>query len=224
MNRFFERLRRVLDRPIGIGSRIALVALSAIMFLSFQLPLWRYSMEAPQYPKGLYVDIYFHRLEAGNDGHDIDEINELNHYIGMMKIDRSQLIELDWIPFAFGVLMLLATRSALIGDGRSLVDLTVLTFFLIAFTGGRFIYKLYAFGHFLDPAAPVKIEPFTPVILGTKQVANFTTHSYPRSGSAIVFSFAAGIALITIWHFRGLVSRVKHPIEQHESVESASTR
>lgn len=198
--RFWDRLQEALARPIGGGSRIVLVALTGLMVLSFFLPLWQYSMEAPQYPKGLSIDIYFDKLEGGHGGHDVNEINELNHYIGMRNIERSQLVELDWVPFAFGVLMLLGLRAAVMGTGRSLVDLSVLIAYLSLFTLSRFIYWLYSFGHDLDPRAAINIEPFMPVIVGSKQVANFMTHSYPRAGSAIVATYALGVAFLTVWH------------------------
>ena len=40
-------------------------------------------MFAPQYPDGLRLDIYSHKLEGGSSGQDVKEINVLNHYIGM---------------------------------------------------------------------------------------------------------------------------------------------
>ena len=57
------------------------------------------------------------------------------------------------------------------------------------FAFAKFYYKLYIFGHHLDPKAPVTVEPFTPVIVGTKQIANFLTKSYPSMGSFFLLSF-----------------------------------
>ncbi len=219
--RFWDRLQDVLARPIGGGSRIVLTALTGLMVLSFFLPLWRYSMEAPQYPKGLSIDIYFDKIEGGHDGHDVNEINELNHYIGMRKIDRAQLTELDWVPFAFGVLMLLGLRAAVMGTGRSLVDLSVLFAYLSLFTLSRFVFWLYSFGHDLDPRAAINIEPFMPVIVGSKQVANFMTHSYPRAGSAIVATYALGVAFLTAWHVWAGLRRGR---SSRPAAEPAATR
>ena len=63
---------------------------------------------------------------------------------------------------------------------------------------GRYIYMLYEFGHNLDPKAPVEIEPFMPVVIGTKQIANFTTHSMPHLGSALMGTFTVGVWVITL--------------------------
>jgi copper chaperone NosL len=201
MSSFGQRFTACLDRPIGGWSRFFLVLLSGALVLGFTAPLWRISMEAPQYPDGLHIDVFLYKLEGGHQGHDIAEINELNHYIGMMTIDRHQLVDLDWLPFAFGVLFLLQLRAAAIGNGRALIDISFLSLFVCLFALGRFVYKLYAFGHFLDPHAAIHIDPFMPVILGTKQIANFTTHSFPRWGSAYVAANVLCVIAVTLRHF-----------------------
>lgn len=196
LSRFFE----FLDRPLFGWSRIVLAILVIPLLLAFGEPLWKISMRAPQYPDGLWMDIYMHKVEGGNNGQHIKEINTLNHYIGMHKIDRGELADLDWIPFAVGLLVVLALRCAAIGNVRALIDLAVMTGYITVFAFGRFVYKLYAFGHNLDPTAPLKIKPFTPAIFGTKQVANFTTTSTPQLGSALVGIFATGVIVLLCWH------------------------
>lgn len=200
MRYLVNRFEEFLNEPIRFRSRIILALLVVPLALGFTQPLWRISMEAPQYPKGLYMDIYAYKLGAGHNGHDIDEINELNHYIGMQRINRAALSDLDWIPFALGFLLILTLRAAVIGNVRTLVDLSVLTAYISAFAMARYVYKLYIFGHDLDPHAPVNIAPFMPVVIGTKQVANFTTHAWPMWGSALIGTFATGVLLITAWH------------------------
>jgi len=191
----------VLYRPLDRTARIIQLLLIVPLLLSFVEPLWRVSMEAPQYPEGLYMDIYSYKLTGGNDGQDINEINELNHYIGMQKIERDAFADLDWLPFAFGILALLALRVAAIGNLYSLIDLTVLTLYVSLFGLFRFAYREYVFGHNLDPHAAVRIQPFTPVILGTKQVANFTTHAMPQLGSLLVGLFVVGVMILTARQF-----------------------
>ena len=195
-----DRFEEFLDEPIRFRSRLLLALLVIPLVLSFSRPLWRISMEAPQYPQGLHLDVYAYKLGGGHDGHDIQEINELNHYIGMHRIDRSEFEDLDWIPFALGLLAILTLRAAAIGKVRSLIDLSVLTGYVGLFSLARFVYKLYVFGHDLDPRAPVNITPFMPVVLGTKQVANFTTHSWPNLGTLFMTIFAVGVVLLALWH------------------------
>jgi len=189
-----------LDRPLFGWSRLALAVLVIPLILTFTAPLWKISMTAPQYPNGLYMEIYAHKLEGGNNGQHIKEINTLNHYIGMHKIERAELTDLDWIPFALGLLALLTLRCAAIGNVRALVDLAVLAGYIGLFSFGRFVYKLYVYGHNLDPEAPIKLDPFTPAIFGTKHVANFTTQSYPQLGAIYVGIFLTGVVGILGWH------------------------
>jgi hypothetical protein len=194
--RFYE----FLDRPLFGWGRVALAVLVIPLILAFTAPLWKISMTAPQYPKGLSMEIYAHKLEGGRGGRDIQEINTLNHYIGMHKIDRAELSELDWLPFALMALVLLTLRCAVIGNVRALVDLMVVAGFVAIYSMGRFVYKLYVFGHNLDPKAPFKVEPFTPAIFGEKQIANFHTESWPQLGSIYVMAFVVGLTGITVWH------------------------
>jgi hypothetical protein len=193
-----------LDTPLRGRARLLLVALVLPLLLSFAFPLWRISMTAPQYPDGLTLDIYSHRLVGGNDGHDVQEINVLNHYIGMRSITRDELRDLDWLPFGFAAMALLALRAALLGNVRTIIDLSMIAAYVSFVAFARFVYMLWDFGHHLDPKAPVEIEPFMPVVLGSKQIANFTTHSMPQLGSLLMGAFTLGVwALTCAYLWRG---------------------
>ena len=171
-------------------------------------------MIAPQYPKGLRLDVYLYKLEGGNQGRDVAEINSLNHYIGMAPIRRADLGELDWMPFAFGLLVLLILRAAVLGNGRDLVDVNVLAVFVAASAMFRFAYKLYEFGHNLDPRAAFRVEPFMPVLLGRRQVANFETWAYPQIGGALVAGAAALLAFAAVRHFLAQWSAARRPARE----------
>lgn len=187
--------------PVPARQRWLLVALIIPLAVSFFFPLWRIRMEAPQYPRGLNMDIYAYKIWGGHNGHDVTELNELNHYIGMHKIERSTVPELGWIPFAFGALALLTLRVAVMGRVRDLIDLSVLISYVTLFFFARFILMLYRYGHDLDPTAALTIKPFMPVIVGTKQIANFTTQSYPLLGTVLVGLYAAGVVFLMVWQF-----------------------
>lgn len=190
----------VLNAPVARRGRLLLLALIIPLVLSFFFPLWRIAMKAPQYPQGLHMDIYAYKLSGGHGGHDVAELNELNHYIGMHKLDRAGVPELGWIPFAFGALALLSLRVVALGRVRDLVDLGVLISYVTLFFFARFILMLYRYGHDLDPTAALKLKPFMPVIIGTKQIANFTTQSYPLAGTFLMGTFAMGVIALTVWH------------------------
>jgi len=189
-----------LDAPLRNPSRWLLLLLIIPLLLSFAFPLWRISMDAPQYPDGLTMDIYLHRVTGGNDGHDIQEINTLNHYIGMQAITREELRDLDWMPFAIVAMAALALRAALLGNVRTMIDLSMITAYVSLVAFGRFVYMLYEFGHNLDPKAPVRVAPFMPVVFGSKKIANFMTYSMPNLGSVLMGMFSLGVFAITLWH------------------------
>ena len=194
-------------RPLQPRTRVILLLLIIPILLSYWTPLWTIRLKAPQYPNGLQVDIYSYKIVGGHGGQDINEINELNHYIGMRKLARSEFVDLDWIPFVLGILVLLTLRQAALGDLRGLIDLVVLTGYVSAFAFARYVLQLYLFGHNLDPSAPVKIAPFMPVVIGRKQLANFTTYGLPNGGTFLMAIFAIGITVLTIAEWRRYASR-----------------
>ena len=200
MKKSFDAFYEYLESPLFLWSRVVLALTTILVVLSFTAPMWQIQMKAPQYPDGLNLYIYSYKVDGGNDGADIQEISTLNHYIGMRPIDRAALSDLDWIPFLFAFLVILALRTAVIGNVRHLVDLTVITFYLGLFGFGRMYYKLYTFGHELDPKAPVTVEPFTPVLWGKKQIANFFTEAYPREGTYYVAAFATILIILLLIH------------------------
>src|SRR5690606_3477096 len=90
---------------------------------------------------------------------------------------------------AIGVFALLGLRAVAIGRIGSLVDLGVLFSYFAIFSLGAFAYRLYTYGHDLDPSAPMTIEPFMPVLVGRQQIANFVQTSVPLSGSICLALF-----------------------------------
>ncbi len=162
------------------------------------LPLWRIQLVAPQYQEGLTLDMYSYQIAAGNGGQDLVEINVLNHYIGMKPIVQADFAEMRWMPFAIGIFGLLALRAVVMGRIGHLVDLGVLFGYFGAFSLGTFVYRLWTYGHQLDPHAPMRIEPFMPVVVGTQQIANFVQTSLPLAGTYFMAVFMIAI-LAAIW-------------------------
>ena len=167
-----------LARPIGSRSRWLLLLLLTPLLLALIAPIWQMEFQAPQYPEGLELVIFPYTVTG-----DVQEVNTLNHYIGMGRIDRAALSDLDFLPFAIGAFALLLLRVVALGDLRSLLDLIALYTYFGVFAFARFAYTLYVFGHNLDPKAPFQVEPFTPTVFGTGTVANFTITSLPARGS-----------------------------------------
>jgi len=208
MSKALDAFYRFLDEPIFPWARVALALLTVFVGLSFTAPMWNIHMTAPQYPEGLDLYIYSYKVDGGNDGNDVQEINVLNHYIGMAPLDRASLTDLDWIPFLFAGMIILALRTAVIGKVGSMIDLLVLTTYAGIFGFGRLYFKLYTFGHDLDPRAPVTVDPFMPVMWGKKQIANFLTEAGPGLGTLYVAIFATGLTLLLLAHL--VIGRRKH--------------
>ena len=194
MTNVLDVLNRHLDVRLELGPRLLLVSAAVLLAASLMAPLWNLTMFAPQYPDGLRMDIYAHTLQGGRNGQDVKEINVLNHYIGMHDLSNEDFTEFKWMPFALGVLALIALRSAVHGTMASLVDSFVLFAYFGAFSLWSFAHKLYVYGHNLAPGAPVKVAPFTPPVFGYQQIANFEVYSYPRAGTYVLL--AAGVALL----------------------------
>lgn len=187
-----------LAQPLDLRIRPLLALLVIPLALAATQPLWHFHMEARQYPEGLAFDVYAHKLESGHAGRDLREVNVLNHYIGMHKIDRSELGDLDWLQFGIGVLAILVLRVAAVGSVSSLVDLAVISTYFALFSAGRFAYKLYSYGHDLAADAPLKVAPFTPPIWGSEQVGNFTSHAQPGLASYFLVAYVMGVVALTI--------------------------
>jgi copper chaperone NosL len=189
MNRRFSAMHRILDRPVNRTGRVLVLAATVLLLLGGTLPLWRISLVAPQYAEGLTLDMYAYQIVAGNNGQDLAEINTLNHYIGMKPIAQADFLEMKLLPFAIGVFALLALRIVVLGRIVTLVDLSVLFMYFGAFSLGSFAYRLYSYGHHLDPRAPMKIDPFMPVVMGSQQIANFVQTSLPLAGTVCMTGF-----------------------------------
>ncbi len=182
--------------------RARLIVLLAILLVvpSYFYPLWTMAFYSNQYPDGLKMALYINHLQGQKSEFrdDLREINSLNHYIGMRPILESDFAEFTWLPLVLGALILLSLRAIFMGKTGNLIDVFVMTGYFGLFGIWSFYYRLYTYGHNLDPQAPIKVDPFTPPLFGTHQVANFTVYSYPAIGSLflILFGLILFIALI----------------------------
>jgi hypothetical protein len=196
-----ERINRFLDAPLDLGPRILLVVAFLCLVPTYFAPLYDLTMFAPQYQDGLRLHIYSYRLEGGHGGQDAKEINLLNHYIGMRHLDAEDFTEFKWLPFVIGILGLLFLRAAVMGKITHLVDVLVLYVYFGAFALWSFVYKMYWYGHHLDPDAAVRVAPFTPPLFGYKKLANFEVYSYPAIGSYALTAVALClvVAFVLAW-------------------------
>ncbi len=183
MRTFLEKINRFMDLPLRSTPRALLLFAFLLLLPAYFTPLYKMTMFAPQYPDGLRLDIWSYKLDGGNGGQDVKEVNVLNHYIGMRDIDTNAFGEFKWLPFAIGAMGLLFLRTAVLGKMAHLVDVSVMYVYFGLFSLWSFAHKMYVSGHELDPKAAVKVAPFMPPMFGYKQLANFEVHSYPGPGS-----------------------------------------
>jgi hypothetical protein len=195
MRTWIEKSQKFLETPLGIAPRGLVLAAALLLLPAYFFPLYEMTMFAPQYPDGLRLHIYSYRLDGGNEGQDIKEINVLNHYIGMKDLVADDFTEFKWIPFVVGALGLLFLRTAVVGRMAALVDVLVLYLYFGLFSLWSFAYKMYWYGHHLSPAAAVKVDPFTPPLFGYKKLANFEVYSYPGTASYALAAVAVLLAL-----------------------------
>ena len=183
MRELLKRANAFLDAPLDLGPRVMVLCAALALIPTYTSPLYTMTMFAPQYQEGLRLDIYSYKLEGGNAGQDVKEINVLNHYIGMKDLVTEDFSEFKWLPFAIGIFGLLFLRGAVLGKVAHLVDVAVLYLYFGLFALWSFAYKMYWYGHNLSPTASVKIDPFTPPLFGYKKLANFEVYAYPGAGS-----------------------------------------
>src|SRR5262245_10719744 len=181
------------DRALSLKSRLVLLLAALILLPVYFFPLWNMTFRSNQYIDGLVLHIYAFELQGGKTPNrdDLREINSLNHYIGMRPLLESDFSELVWLPFAIGALMLLTLRGLVIGKMANVIDVFVLFSYFGLFSLWSFYHRLYVYGHNLDPTAAIKVQPFTPPLFGSKQIANFSVTSYPDIASFSLFAFAA---------------------------------
>ena len=202
MQVYFDSASRFLARTISLKPRLMLVLAVVLLMAVYLLPLWDMTMFAPQYPDGLRLHIYSHKLDGGNGGQDVREINLLNHYIGMRDLATEEFTEFKWMPFVVGGLALLMLRAAVLGTMSHLVDVVVMFMYFSAFSLWSFGYKLYSYGHFLSPTAAVKVGAFMPPMFGHRKLANFDVYSYPAPGSYVLGAVLVILALAIVLSWR----------------------
>ncbi|WP_438426469.1 hypothetical protein [Aquimarina macrocephali] len=186
-------------------SRILMLVGVLLPLFLFVFPLWNITLEAPQYPTPLGMDIYINDF-ADMHPHDIKNINLMNHYVGMKYIPES-IPEFRIFPIVIIVMAFLGIILAFKANYKWFLG----WFIIMAILALAGIYDFYLwehdYGHDLDPKAIMKftnpdgtVMGFQPPLFGTKDILNFRAHSYPQLGA---YFLAIGMALTFISYFVG---------------------
>jgi copper chaperone NosL len=179
-------------------SRILLILAGLLLLPVFKLPLWSIRIVAPQYNDGLGMFIGLRDI-WGHTQHDIQNINILNHYIGMRPIVPAEVDVLTIMPFVVAGLIVAALLCAAIGR-RFLVAAWLVAFAVLGSAGLYEFYSWnYEYGHNLSPDAPIKVPGmvYTPPIIGTKTLLTIHASSWPWTGTLLIgLSFLLGAAAL----------------------------
>lgn len=163
-------LARVRQHPLRF---VGLASAAVLLVASIALPYWSITLHAPQYPAGLTVDAYTFKLTG-----DVSEVDGLNHYIGMMKLEDAAKIERAISRIAIPAIALLAVASFWVQSRWRWLLVAPVIMYPVVFMVDLFIWLYYA-GHSLDPNAALSssIKEFTPQIFGTGVIGQFSTEA-----------------------------------------------
>lgn len=168
-----------------------LFALAALALgASIAFPLWSVSLTAPQYPEGLGMYIWAHTV-AGISPTDLQNINGLNHYIGMQRIEPDAIPELRVMRPGILAMATLGLAVAWLGR-RRLMRAWAFALLLAGAVGLVDFWRWeYDYGHNLDlEHAPIKVPgmSYQPPLIGSKALLNFTATSLPATGGVLAIS------------------------------------
>ena len=183
----------------------AYIAVASLLLLGlYFFPMWQITLEAPQYPKGNELGVHIHVNDVrGARPNDLQNLNGLNHYIGMKKIEPDSIPELAYMPYIVAGMIGLGLLAAVVGK-RSFLLAWLLIVVLVGAVGIYDFYLwLYDYGHNLDPTAAIKIEDmaYQPPIIGKAQILNFTVYSFPTIG--FYFIIAGWLLGAATWWLSG---------------------
>jgi len=165
-------------------SKLLMIIGALLLLALFVLPLWRITLEAPQYPQPLEIKIFINKM-AG----DIQNINIMNHYVGMEKLPE-KMKEFELFPLVVGGMSLLGLLVGLLGKKQ----LYLTWFAAMVILGSVGMYDFYrweySYGHNLNPKAAIKFpgQAYQPPLIGSKVILNFRANSYPASGGYLLFA------------------------------------
>ena len=185
---------------IAVKAPRAILIVAGLLLTSlFLWPMWRITLLAPQYPDGVHMYIYIDKIGGRTEG-TLQNVNILNHYIGMKPITPDAIPELKYMPRIVLFFIASAFLTALL-DKKWVYWFWGISFIVVLCLG---IYDFYLweydYGHSLDPKAPIKFEgeSFQPPLLGSRQIINFTAISVPHIGGYLMM-LSAFLGLVAIY-------------------------
>lgn len=165
----------------------------------FAFPLWNIMLGAPQYPDPLGMNIHITGIEGASE-FDLQNIDGLNHYIGMRTIPKpGEMWEFDVFPAVIIAMVALGVLIGLLGFlGKLSYKWFMGWFVLMSILGILGMYDFNAwlidYGTNLDPNAIMKLEnpdgtpmSYNPPLFGHQKMLNFDVTSLPATGAWMMF-------------------------------------
>jgi len=185
---------------------------SLLLLGLFKFPLWNIMLGAPQYPDPLGMNIYITGIEGVKE-FDIQNIDGLNHYIGMKIIPKpEEMWEFNLFPKVIATMVVLGVIIGLLGFFEKINHNWFMGWFvLMSVLGILGMYDFNAwlidYGTNLDPHAIMKIlnpdgtpMSYKPPLYGHQKMLNFDVDSLPHIGAYLMFT---GMMLTLIAFFVG---------------------
>ena len=160
---------------------------------SYAFPLWTTYLSAPIFGERTTLKIsitFLARLDA--DPGAIQNLNIGHHYVGLPPLEPEKMIELKLTPL-IPAIIIIAIVLNMLGRLRLRYALAIGLAVLLGFIA-YFQWWLYKLGHSMKPGAPIKLEPFTPVVMGAYRVANFTAKNFLDVGFWLLVA-----SLVLLW-------------------------
>ena len=192
------------------SASIIMIIGSALLLGLFVFPLWSIELEAPQYPNGIGMNIHLDGLQ-GKEKHDLQNIDGLNHYIGMSKLPKPEdMWEFSVFPKVIGGMAALGVIIGLLGLFKGISPKWFLGWLiLMCILGVLGMYDFNAWmvdsGTNLDPKAIMKMTDadgnplsYKPPLFGTRHILNFVAKSYPHTG-AYMMGFGMFLTFVAYW-------------------------
>ena len=194
------------DSRLATSTRLFLAAATLLVLGGYFAPLWHIGLRAPQYPEGIGMYIWASRI-TGEKPHDLQSLNNLNHYIGMKPIVPESIPELRFMPAVLAGLVIIGLLTAATGRRRMLFLWGALCV-AVAIAGLADFWRWgYDYGHDLDPTAAIRVPgmSYQPPLIGTKQLLNFQATSWPALGGLALIAAVAivvTVCLLEWWRAR----------------------
>lgn len=173
-------------------SKLIMVTGALLLLTLFLFPMWQITLSAPQYPDPIGMNIHVNKITDMNPN-DLQNINLMNHYIGMEKIPEI-IPEFSYFSYIVFFMVVIGLVFGLIGNRK----LYLSWFIMMALLGTAGMYDFwlweYNYGHNLSAHAAIKFVDdagnplaYQPPLLGSKTILNFVATSYPSVGAYLLF-------------------------------------